>query len=318
MLAAVEPVFVDIARQIALRETVLVSCLDAAHRERVADLLDAAGVDATRALLYICPSNDTWARDHGPITVLRGGRPLLLDFVFNGWGGKYDADLDNQITPRLHAAGAFGATPREPVDLVLEGGGIESDGAGTLLTTSRCLLAPTRNPRLTRAALEARLMALFGCRRILWLGHGGLEGDDTDGHVDTLARFCDQRTIAHVRCDDRADPHYEDLAAMAAELAALRTAAGEPYRLVPLPMPRAVHDDEGRRLPATYANFLIINGAVLVPTYDDPADAEALESLAGCFPDREIVAVPCTPLLHQYGSLHCVTMQLPAGVFGPG
>jgi agmatine deiminase len=314
MLADVEPVFVEIASEIGLRETVLVSCLDTAHRDRVAGLLAGAGVDPARRLLYVTPSNDTWARDHGPITVLRDGRPLLLDFVFNGWGGKFAADLDNQITPCLHAAGAFGATARETVDLVLEGGGIESDGAGTLLTTARCLLSPTRNPQLSRSDLEARLRALFGCRRILWLQHGGLEGDDTDGHIDTLARFCDERTIVYVHCDDPLDPQYDELAAMAAELAALRTAAGEPYRLVPLPMPDAVHDAEGQRLPATYANFLIINGAVLAPTYNDDADGEALAQLARCFPDREVVGIPCRPLIHQYGSLHCVTMQLPAGV----
>ena len=192
------------------------------------------------------------------------------------------------------------------------------DGSGTLLTTARCLLAPTRNPKLTQDGLEARLKELLGLDRILWLQHGHLTGDDTDSHIDTLARFCDARTIAYVACADPDDEHHAELKAMEEELRALRAADGRPYRLVPLPWPRARYDDDGRRLPATYANFLIINGAVLVPTYDDPADGPALARLRECFPGREIIGVDCLPLIYQYGSLHCVTMQLPEGVLGQG
>jgi len=202
----------------------------------------------------------------------------------------------------------------ESVDFVLEGGAIEVDGTGTLLTTERCLLAPTRNPTLDWAAIEKVLRDKFGVSRILWLKHGDLLGDDTDGHIDTIARFCDAHTIAYQGCEDRDDPHYADLAAMAAELAAFRTAEGKPYKLVPLPLPAAMHDpDDGRRLPAGYANFLIINGAVLVPVYGDAKnDAIALERLRPCFPGREVVPIECRALIHQYGSLHCVTMQIPA------
>jgi len=312
-LAAVEPVFAAIAREIARRERVLIVCHDAAHRAHVEAALYAAGVDRARVVLGVAPSNDTWARDHGPITVLCREQPLLLDFRFNGWGGKYRHDLDNLITRRLHEAGTFGRVPLETLDLVLEGGSIEVDGSGTLLTTKRCLLAPSRNPGISQQQLEQELSEWLGLKRVLWLEHGHLEGDDTDSHIDTLARFCDTRTIAYVACDDPNDAHYRELQAMEEELKRFRAADGSPYRLVPLPWPRAQYDG-GCRLPATYANFLIINGTVLVPTYHDPADGVALERLGQCFPDREIAGVDCLPLIAQYGSLHCVTMQFPAGV----
>lgn len=313
-LTRVEPTFCAIAREVSLREKLVIACFDAAHRQHVAHQLARAGVDPNQVRLAIAPSNDAWARDHGPITVLQNGEPHLLDFRFNGWGGKYRAELDNGVTRRLHAAGVFGQTRLTDVELVLEGGSIDADGLGTLLTTARCLLAPTRNPRLSRQDIENRLGQQLGVRRVLWLEHGYLAGDDTDSHIDTLARFCDPGTIAYVHCTDRRDEHYVELKRMEDELRALRAASGEPYRLVPLPWPSARHDEEGRRLPATYANFLIINGAVLVPTYEDANDQAALEALASCFPDRAIVPVPCLPLIYQYGSLHCVTMQLPAGV----
>jgi agmatine deiminase len=315
-LGEVEPVFAEIACEIARRERVLAVCYDDAHKAHVANALQAAGAPGDRVTLVVAPSNDTWARDHGPITVLCRERPLLLDFGFNGWGGKFAHDLDNSITRRLHASGAFGETPIESFDLILEGGSIEVDGSGTLLTTTQCLLAPTRNPRLSRAEIERELSEWLGLKQVLWLEHGRLEGDDTDSHIDTLARFCDARTIAYVACDDRDDAHYADLKAMEAELKSFRAADGAPYRLVPLPWPGARYDDDGRRLPVTYANFLIVNGAVLVPTYRDPADAAALAALTRCFPGREIVGVDCLPIIMQGGSLHCLTMQLPDGVLG--
>ena len=316
-LAQVEPVFVDIAREIARRESLLIVCYDTAHRAHIEQQLRAGGLDLARVRLRIAPSNDTWARDHGPITVLCQDEPLLLDFGFNGWGGKYGYELDDTITRRLYHADTFGNTPLQTIDLILEGGSIEVDGSGTLLTTRRCLLAPTRNPTLDKNTLEQRLKELLGLNRILWLDHGYLAGDDTDSHIDTLARYCDARTIAYVRCDDPNDEHYPELTAMEAELKAFRAADGNPYRLVPLPWPRAAYNSEGKRLPATYANFLIVNGAVLAPTYADPADEIALARLRECFPDREIVAINCRPLIEQYGSLHCLTMQLPTGVLTP-
>ncbi len=314
ILAAVEPVFIAIAQAVALREKVLIACYDEDHRRHVAARLQTAGLAAHRLLLHIADSNDTWARDHGPISVSCSGETRLLDFGFNGWGNKYPADLDNNVTRRLHAAGAFGHTPLERVDLILEGGSIEVDGSGSLLTTRRCLLAPTRNPGLSQTQLEQQLGERLGITRVLWLEHGYLAGDDTDSHIDTLARYCDVNTIAYVQCEDPQDEHYAELKAMQSELQALRSISGEPYRLVALPWPRAKLDNDGARMPATYANFLIINDAVLVPTYNDPADVLALTRLSTCFPGREIIGIDCLPLIQQHGSLHCVTMQLPQGV----
>lgn len=311
-LREVEAVFRDIAREVALREGLFICCRDEDHREHVRGQLLSQHVDLERVRLGLAPSNDVWARDHGPITVLVDDRPVMLDFKFNGWGGKYRHDLDDAISRRLHAQGLFGDRPLQAVDRVLEGGGIESDGLGSLLTTTSCLLAPTRNPDLDQAGVEALLKQTLGVRRVLWLHHGHLAGDDTDGHVDTLARFCDEHSIAHVVCTDPEDPHYAPLQAMTQELQQMRTIDGRPYRLIPLPLPAAIHNEEGRRLPATHANFLIINQAVLVPTYADPTDRIALDALASAFPGRQIVGIDCRALIQQFGSLHCVTMQVPA------
>ncbi len=310
-LAQVEPVFLAIARWVCHYQKLIVACLDDDQQTHVGQLLESAGISPSRFQLYVVPSEDSWSRDHGPIGVYLAGRLMLLDFTFNAWGDKFTAQLDNQITRRLHAAGAFADTLLQPIDFVLEGGSIDSDGAGTLLTTEACLLSKTRNPGYTRAEIEARLRDWLGIRQILWLRHGALEGDDTDSHIDTLARFCDPHTIAYVHCDDPNDSHYPALQAMAAELKQCRRLDGQPYRLVPLPWPRPKYDASGQRLPATYANFLIINGAVLVPTYHDPADAQALEILAACFPTREVIGIHSLPLTWQHGSLHCVTMQIP-------
>ncbi len=308
---AVERNFLAIAVAIARFEKLQVNV--AQDAPGLASRLVAAGVPKERLRVYAMPNDDVWARDHGPITVLRDGKRLHLDFSFNGWGGKFPAERDNALTGRLITLDAWDA-PVETVDFVLEGGAIEVDGAGTLLTTERCLLAPTRNPQLDRAAIEQVLKDRLGVSRILWLKHGDLLGDDTDGHIDTIARFCDADTIAYQACEERDDPHYADLAAMAKELAAFRNARGKPYKLVPLPLPAALHDpDDGRRLPAGYANFLIVNGAVLVPVYGDAKnDPIALERLRPCFPGREVLPIECRALIHQYGSLHCVTMQIPA------
>jgi agmatine deiminase len=310
-LAEVEPVFIEIVRRVAEYERVLLVAPDAGSLE---EKLRAAGVPIGRVAVYSIPGNDTWARDFGPITVLREGKPLLLDFGFNGWGLKFAAHFDNQITGRLHEAGAFGAVPRKTVGLILEGGSIESDGEGTLLTTTECLLSPNRNPHLSRAELEDALRELLGASHFLWLENSYLAGDDTDSHVDTLARLAPGETILYVACDDQSDEHYPILSRMAAELRGFRTADGRPYRLIPLPWPKPCFDGEGQRLPATYANFLVVNGAVLVPTYrDDEKDTKALREIGGAFPDRAIIGIDCLPLIEQHGSLHCVTMQLPKG-----
>ncbi|MDB5985599.1 MAG: agmatine deiminase family protein [Nevskia sp.] len=313
---AVEGNFFAIAVAIARFENLHVNVADDAPG--LAAKLVGAGVPKSKLRVFQVPNDDVWARDHGPITVLRSGdagsdhpQAVHLDFTFNGWGGKFPHLRDNELTRRLITLGAWDA-PVETVDFVLEGGAIEVDGAGSLLTTERCLLSPTRNPKLDRAAIEALLIDKLGVQRVLWLKHGDLLGDDTDGHIDTVARFCNAHTIAYQACDDQDDPHYADLAAMAQELQQLRTPGGMPYELVPLPLPKPIVDEDGKVLPAGYANFLIVNGAVLAPVYGDANDGLAIERLRSCFSDREIVPIDCRALIHQYGSLHCVTMQIPA------
>ncbi len=312
-LAAVENVYLELARAITPRERLLVVCRDGPHQVHVSRQLKTADISQRQVRYALAPSNDTWARDLGPITVLENGEPRLVDFRFNGWGGKHPHALDDAIVRTLHAADHFGNVPLESVDLVLEGGAIDTDGLGTLLTTLGCLLDPHRNPGIDQAGMTARLQSLLGIERIHWLTHGWLDGDDTDGHVDMLARFCDPGTIAVTVCDDPNDRHYRELAALRDEVATLRDVHGEPYRVLELPIPAPVLDPTGRRLPASYANFLIINEAVLVPLYADANDALAMTILSGAFPDREIIGIDCRPLIRQNGSLHCITMQLPEG-----
>ena len=257
------------------------------------------------------PHNDTWARDHGFITVEetsfdpKSKALVLLDFCFNGWGEKFEATLDNQINKHLYEQGLVKGTYEDHLDFVLEGGSIESDGKGTVFTTECCLMAPHRNQPLTKAEIEERLKEWLGAERIVWLQHGSLIGDDTDGHIDTLVRICPNDTLLYTRGDD----DHPDLVEMERELQKLRTLDGKPYRLLKLPLPRPIYDD-GDRLPATYANYLVINGAVLVPTYNQPdLDTEALRIIGEAFPDREMVGIDCRAVIKQHGSLHCCTMQ---------
>ena len=258
------------------------------------------------------PSNDTWARDHGFITLLPidGGEPLLLDFCFNGWGEKFPADLDNAINRRLSDAGTIRGQYVDCLDFVLEGGSIESDGEGTLFTTSCCLLAPHRNQPMNREQIEQRLKQTLCVSRVLWIDYGQLTGDDTDGHIDTLVRIAPDHTLLYVSCDDPADEQYDGLRLMEQQLRSFRTLQGEPYRLLALPMPHPIYDAEGQRLPATYANFLVVNGAVLCPTYGQPLlDRRAMDIISQAFPGRDIVGIDCRTLIRQHGSLHCCTMQ---------
>jgi agmatine/peptidylarginine deiminase len=314
-LAEVEPLYERIAATIARYEPVLIVCRDHGHRDAVAERLRTAGVPGASLVLAIAPGNDTWARDHGPITVVgEDGRATPVDFRFNGWGGKFPAELDDRITAALHTAGFLGSADLVSSALVLEGGAIESDGAGTVLAVRRTLVDPARNPAWSQAEIEAELGLRLGAERVLWLDHGQVSGDDTDGHIDTLARFSDPATICYAACTDPLDADRLELERMQDELRALRQVSGEPYRLIPLPQPSPIHDADGHRLPAGYANFLIVNGAVLVPVYGDAADAVALARLAEAFPARTVEPVDCRPLIRQGGSLHCITMQLPAAL----
>jgi len=255
--------------------------------------------------------DDTWLRDSGPITLCGADGFVLADFRFTGWGGKFEGSRDDRLVEGLLARGLFVRASHRRIDWALEGGAIESDGAGTVLTTWRCL--HQRHPTQSREHMEEALRDGLAASRVSWLEHGYLEGDDTDAHIDTLARFAPGDAIVYQACDDATDPHHGELARMAQALATLRTVQGRPYALHALPWARPILD-EGRRLAASYANFLIVNGAVLVPAYDDVADAAAARVIARAYPGRAIVPVPCRPLIWQNGSLHCVTMQLPQGV----
>ena len=321
ILPEITAVYEEMAREISKREGLLIvapKALQSILSPQISNLKPQ-----TSNLLPFT-SNDTWARDHGFITVVEGSALHLLDFSFNGWGEKFPAELDNQINRRLYDQGLVKGTYEDHLDFVLEGGSIESDGKGTIFTTACCLLAPHRNQPLTQQQIEDRLKEWLGAERIVWLQHGGLIGDDTDGHIDTLMRICPDDTILYTGGDD----DHPDLALMEQELQALRTLDGRPYRLLKLPLPRPIYNplqtsprgdlppsSEGsgeglERLPATYANYLVINGAVLVPTYGQPdLDQEALRIVGQAFPDREIVGIDCRAVIRQHGSLHCCTMQ---------
>ncbi len=307
-LDLVVPCFVSIAREILKRQKLLVVCKDAEQVKK------QIGSNSKHLIVVELPTNDTWARDHGAISIEEEGKPVLLDFVFNGWGLKFAADKDNLISGRLHKKGVFGHVPMKHAGLAFEGGSFESDGQGTLLTTTECLLSPNRNPHLSQADVEEKLQELFGVKKVLWLNNGYLAGDDTDSHIDTLARLVPNNKILYVRCEDSADEHFDALQKMEEELQKLTNAVGESFELIPLPMADKAFDEEGNRLPATYANYLIINGAVLVPFYNSPKDDLAAAIIQTAFPEHEIVGIDCRALILQHGSLHCVTMQYPKGV----
>ncbi|HET8764736.1 MAG TPA: agmatine deiminase family protein [Rhodanobacter sp.] len=311
-LAEVETTYVALAVAVTRFQPLIVVAADAAVHAHAEQLLRAARADLARIRFVELPYDDTWLRDSGPITLKADdGHFQLADFRFTGWGGKFDAEQDDALIAGLVEAGVFGEAAHRRIDWALEGGGIESDGAGSVLTTWKCL--HQRHPEQSRAAMDAILMDSLHASRILWLDHGYLEGDDTDAHIDTLARFAPGEHIVYQACDDAGDKHHAELARMGAELAALRTVDGRPYTLHPLPWARPIID-EGRRLAASYANYLIVNGAVLVPAYGDAADDAAARIIEAAHPGREVVQVPCRPLIWQNGSLHCITMQLPAGL----
>jgi len=270
--------------------------------------------DDPRLTIVEVPFNDTWVRDYGPLAVRAAdGTTALADFTFNAWGMKFAADCDNMVNRRLQQAGLWARPLQNHLDMVLEGGSIESDGNGTIMTTTSCLLEGNRNPWFTREQIEDELKRRLGCRQVLWIEHGSLAGDDTDGHIDTLARFAPGGVILYVGCDDPDDEHFEELQRMEQQLKDAVDADGNHYHLIKLPMPDAIYD-EVSRLPATYANFLIMNHKVLVPIYGDAQnDLAACEAISQAFPGRKVMPVYCNALICQHGSLHCATMQLSAG-----
>lgn len=313
---------VRMADEITKREELVIATPE---KDAVKELLSTQLTEQqlSRVRIVEMPTDDTWARDHGAITLLpriedgeKTGKNILLDFCFNGWGKKFPADNDNRITQNLNSSGVFENyyeyVMRDHLDFVLEGGSIESDGKGTVFTTSQCLMAPNRNQPLTKKEIEEYLKKTLCAEQIVWLDYGNLIGDDTDGHIDTIVRIAPNDTILYVKCDDKNDEQFDDFNALEKQLQNLRTKEGKPYRLLPLPMPKAMYDD-GDRLPATYANFLIINGAVLVPTYNQTdLDKKSLDIIQQAFPDREIIGIDAQVAVRQHGSLHCLTMQFPA------
>lgn len=322
-LAEITHTFVQIAKAVARYERLVVAAKYPDRvREELARSLDEE--EMKRVAIYECDNDDTWARDHAFITLIQTtcdggaaeheGEARLLDFKFNGWGEKFAADNDNRINATLYNKGAFHGKRTDYGDFVLEGGSVESDGKGTVLTTSICLMAQHRNQPMTQADIEQTLKQRLCARKIVWLDHGQLIGDDTDGHIDTIVRVCPDNTLLYVGCDDEEDPQYADLKALETQLRHATDADGKPFRLVKLPMPSAIYDGE-ERLPATYANFLVLNGAVIVPTYAQPdTDALALRLVGEAFPGRAVIGIDSRTIIRQHGSIHCLTMQYPEGV----
>ncbi len=311
MLEEVTACYVNIAVEILKRQKLIVVC----HNAETVKYELKEYKDLFRNLTLVeLPTNDTWARDHSGISVINNGKKQVYDFTFNGWGLKFASNHDNQISRGLFKNGIFKSDVEliNKKDFALEGGALESDGKGTLLTTSECLLSANRNSFMSKDEIEKYLKEVFGLNKILWLNHGYLSGDDTDSHIDTLARYCDEHTIVYVKCENKKDEHYEALAKMEEQLKTFTDYQGNPYKLISLPMAKAVYDEDNERLPATYANFLIMNDVVLLPFYNDQErDTEAKEKLEIAFPTREIIGIDCSSLIRQHGSLHCITMQYP-------
>ncbi len=315
MLDEARDCFANIVRAISEEECVLIAgpadlCLPSIRRYEF---------DARRVKFMDIPTNDTWARDFGGLTIeLENGTKKVLDFKFNGWGLKFASNLDNLITLGLEKAKSFNAPLENHLSFVLEGGSVESDGQGTLLTTSECLLSPNRNGAMTQEQIDEYLCDAFGFNHTLWLDHGALAGDDTDSHIDTLARLAPGDTIIYVGAPDEEnmdkDPNTDSLQRMRDQLSTFRTKEGNPFNLVELPSPAPIYDEDGQQLPATYANFLISPRRIYLPVYSQPRkDLLAQQILRIAFPDHEVVPIDCRALIQQHGSLHCVTMQFPAG-----
>lgn len=312
-LEDITKVFVNMAKVITNEELLTVVTPETETvRKQLSKELTAAQLN--NVIFYDIDSNDTWARDHAPLTLVSDDKETcILDFKFNGWGDKFEWTKDNNITSQLNNKGAFNSGYECDTDFVLEGGSIESDGKGSIFTTTFCLMAEHRNQPLTREEIEERLLKSLHAKRIVWLDYGQLIGDDTDGHIDTIVRLAPNDTIVYNGCDDESDEQYNDFNSLEKQLRQLKTLDGQPYNLLRLPMPDAIYDD-GERLPATYANFVITNKSVICPTYSQPIkDNIAMEVLQRAFPNHNIVGIDASVVIKQHGSLHCLTMQYPEG-----
>ncbi len=308
ILQKVEKTFDEIAYQISLHQTLIIIAYDEIHQQAILQRLNTNNSKTDNIKFLTHANNDNWCRDFGPISIYQSNTPVALNFEFNGWGEKYPFQFDNETNLELKKYQILNCEMKS-IPFVLEGGSIDSDGEGSLLTTRKCLLSKTRNPTFSKEEVEHELITRLGVTRIFWLDNGQLIGDDTNSHIDNLARFCNTNTIAYASCDET-DEHYASLHAMKLELENLRTLDGKPYNLVPLNIPKAIYDEQ-QRLPASYVNFLITNKQVLMPTYNDEQDNINLAKLQSVFADREVIGIDCSNIIKQSGSIHCLTMQLP-------
>ena len=314
ILSDVEPVYVALCQQITQVQKVLIVAHSEELKQHIIALLQAADIDLNRIVFVIATTNDTWARDHGPLTTADvHGNLSVKNFLFNGWGNKYPAQDDNKINNHIAEQALNSRAQFASIEFVLEGGGIEVNEYDTLLATSECLLNPNRNPTLTKHDIEHVISKELGVKNFLWLDHGYLAGDDTDCHIDTLVRFAPNNKLVYVSCDDRHDEHYQALDKMKQQLGSFLTDQGEHYDLIALPWPKAIYNEHNERLPATYANYLILNKTVLVPIYRDTHDSLAITQIQKAYPEHTVIGIDCLPIIQQFGSLHCITMQLPKG-----
>jgi len=309
VLPEIQAFYINLINTILEFEDVILSIPEISEKDRIEHQLKKTNFNC---YFYRAENNDTWARDHGPISIFKDETLAILDFQFNGWGRKFDAQLDNKITRSLFDQNAYPTSNIETQNFILEGGSIESDGMGSILTTRQCLMNTNRNASLNQSQVESALKEALGCQQVLWVKNGDLEGDDTDAHIDTLARFTPNNQIIFQGCQDPDDSHYLALEKMKFELNLLKNAQGSSYTLVELPWPSAqfdAHTEE--RLPATYANFLFINGAVLLPVYNVEQDQIAIDTMTQALPGFKIIPIDCSIVIRQFGSLHCLTMQIP-------
>ncbi len=306
ILNEVEKLYLSIVKEISEYEKVIIITLKPIILKK---LFSKQKINIKNIIFIEVPYNDTWARDFGPITIKNDNGFEILDFTFNGWGLKFASNFDNTITRNIAQKGIFNS-PVKTLNFVLEGGSIETNGKGIILTTENCLLSPNRNPEFSKEEIEEKLKFYLGAEEVIFLKYGHLIGDDTDSHIDTLARFVNENTIVYVSPpEDQKDPHYNDLKLMEEELSSLK----DRFNIIPLPFPRAIFNKK-ERLPATYANFLITNESILLPIYNDKNDNLAIEILESIFTKKKIVPINSIPLIKQHGSIHCITMQLPQGV----
>ncbi len=312
-LLSAEISLLRIAAITSRQQRVLLIIEDHSMATRLRILIEEAGGSPNKISFIEAPADDIWARDHGPLTIIKENRPLLLNFRFDGWGKRFPANRDNAINEVVHDAGGFGKVEMLTVDQVLEGGAIESDGAGTLITTRSWLERCYSDSIQLRNNIRI-ISQLLDIKHFIVINHGKILGDDTAGHVDTLVRFANPGTLLYQSCAEADDPNFESLDALANELRELRQLNGRPFDIHPLPFPGNISDADGNRLPASYANFLLCGQQVLVPGFGSPADHEALETISRWFPDRQAVSIDCLPLIAQGGGLHCAAMQLPAGL----